>query len=161
MNDKSAVIYYSMHGNTEFVARTISAAVDAVTIRIRLIHPLPTNFLSFVFGGFQAVYGIKPAIHPVDINLSSFSTIFLGTPVWASRCSSPIKSFLSQYPLKGKKVALFACCGDNPGKTFTIMKTSLGDCQVIDEKSFANPLAANKAETVAAIESWAKKCISI
>jgi flavodoxin len=160
MSRKIAVIYFSLHGNTEFVARTISAAVDAVTIRIRMIHPLPDNFLVYVIGGFQAVCNIKPAIHPINFNLSEYSTIFLGTPVWGSRCSSPIQSFFSQYSLKGKNVALFACSGDKPGQAFSQLKSLLPDCRIIDQLSLHDAqIKKDKVETGRTIETWAKKCL--
>ena len=48
-----------------------------------------------------------PAVKPLETNLplSIYDLVIIGTPVWAGRCSSPVRSFLVEYGGELRQVA--------------------------------------------------------
>jgi len=57
---------------------------------------------------------------PLTHEPSQYDTVIIGTPIWASNMSSPIRAFITQNKDKINKTALF-CTGDgvDPQKVFT------------------------------------------
>ena len=48
-----------------------------------------------------------PAVKPpeTELPLSIYDLVIIGTPVWAGRCSSPVRSFLVEYGNELRRVA--------------------------------------------------------
>ena len=57
--------------------------------------------------GLQAMARRLPAVKPLETNLplSIYDLVIIGTPVWAGRCSSPVRSFLVEYGGELRQVA--------------------------------------------------------
>ena len=53
----------------------------------------------------------KAKIEPIDANLDEFNNVILCTPVYLQGISPPIKTVIKDFPLEGKRVAVFATCG--------------------------------------------------
>jgi flavodoxin len=105
---KALIVYYSFEGNTEFIANTISEALNIPAIRIYPVKDLTsTGFSKYVWGGGQVVMGIKPKLEPNEINFNEFDVIFLGSPIWAGTYAPPIKTLLEEGVFKNKKVYYF------------------------------------------------------
>jgi menaquinone-dependent protoporphyrinogen IX oxidase len=64
---------------------------------------------------FSAALGLKGRIKSMDFNVKDYDNIFIGTPVWAGKTSTPINTFLSKADLAGKNVFVFITQAD--GKT--------------------------------------------
>lgn len=105
---KNLVLYYSRTGNTETVAKEISKAVNGELKKIEL-----KKEISFMGAAFSAVLGLKGKIKSVDFNVKDYDNIFIGTPVWAGKTSTPINAFLSEADLSGKNVFVFITQADN------------------------------------------------
>lgn len=120
---KTLVAFYSLDGNTKSIAEAIAEALgDADILEIKPKKELTSSFLKYFWGGRQAFMKEKPELLPLEKNANDYDIIFVGTPVWSWTVSPPIRSFISQAKLKGKKIALFCCYEGNPGKTFEEMK---------------------------------------
>ena len=60
---RTAIVYYSMSGNTEFVADKIAKNIDADVIRIQPVKEYPNQGVrKFIWGGKSAVMGDKPKL---------------------------------------------------------------------------------------------------
>lgn len=105
---KNLILYYSRTGNTETVAKEISKAVNGELKKIEL-----KKEISFMGAAFSAVLGLKGKIKSVDFNVKDYDNIFIGTPVWAGKTSTPINAFLSEADLSGKNVFVFITQADN------------------------------------------------
>ncbi len=135
------VVYFSFSGNTKIIAEKIAETVNADIIELKTYKKYPEKgFLKFFCGGMSAVFGLKPKLTNDAVDLNGYDTIFIGTPIWAGVYTPPIKSFLSQYNIKGKRIALFACRGgEGDDKCFLKLKAALPGNTFIGEKDFVEP----------------------
>lgn len=109
---KKAIVYYSMSGNTDYVANYISKKTDADLIRIEPKKEYPNKGLKkFLWGGKSAVMGETPELEEYEFDSDKYDYIIFGTPVWASSFTPPIRTFIKENKdkLQGKKFAVFIC----------------------------------------------------
>ena len=125
---KTVVVYYSMGGNTEYAAGRIAEAMGADMLRIVPEKAYPdSGFKKFLWGGKSAVMAETPRLVPYDFDAAAYERIVLGFPVWASNIAPPIRSFIRENDLTGKRVAAFACEGGSGAeKAFAKLKAALG-----------------------------------
>ena len=109
---KKAIVYYSMSGNTDYVAKQISERIDADLIKIEPKKEYPNKGIKkFLWGGKSAVMGETPALEEYEFDSDKYDCIIFGTPVWASSFTPPIRTFIKENKEKinGKKIAVFIC----------------------------------------------------
>ena len=146
---KTAIVYYSMSGNTKYVADRIAERIEADIIRIDPVKAYPDKGVEkFIWGGKSAVMGEKPALHPYEINVEKYDRIILGTPVWASNFAPPIRTFIKENPnIHGKKLAVFTCfSGGGADKAIEKMKKYIGIEKFEAELVLVDPKENMKAE---------------
>ena len=127
---KTAIVYFSLNGNTEFVASEIAAKLGADVIRLTPKKAFPdSGFKKFLWGGKSAVMKETPELEPYDFDAEKYDRVVFGTSVWASRFTPPIRSFVSDNAeaLKGKRFAAFFCfSGGGADKASARLKELLG-----------------------------------
>ena len=92
---KTIIVYYSLEGNTEYVAQTIANQLDADLLRIEPAKSYPTGgFRKFFWGGKSAVMGETPelvskvlAAVSISMACTSISSSAFRNSVFA-RCSA-------------------------------------------------------------------------
>ena len=99
-------IYYSRTGNTKKAMGEIATALDAELVEI---HDAVER------GGWQGWLrcgrdSMRKTTQPLshfetDKPLDRYKLVIVGTPIWAGRCSSPIRAFLKDHGKKLKNVA--------------------------------------------------------
>ena len=128
---KTAVVFYSMGGNTASVAVKLAGALSADLIELRPERAYPDRgFRKFLWGGKSAVMAETPALVPYDFDPEGYDTVILGFPVWAGNVAPPIRTFLRDQAerLAGKTVAAFACQGGaGAEKAFARLGKVLGE----------------------------------
>ena len=68
-----------------------------------------------------------PKLCPYSFKASEYDRIIFGFPVWASNMTPPIRSFVKENRLDGKRIAAFACeSGSGAEKAFGKLKAALG-----------------------------------
>lgn len=137
--ERTALIYYSLNGHTEFLAKKMSEQLDCPTIQLKLQKEFSqTNkFLQYFWAGKSSSFHEKPPLANKKIDLSLYDTLIIATPVWAEDLSSPIRSFLSTYAIEDKKVYLVANDSGGPfKKCFSSMRKLLPDSKVLNEIGF-------------------------
>lgn len=145
----TAIVYYSMSGNTKYVADKIAERIEADVIRIDPVKAYPDKGAKkFIWGGKSAVMGEKPALHPYEFNVEKYDRIILGTPVWASNFAPPIRTFIKENPnIYGKKLAVFTCfSGGGADKAIEKMKKYIGIEKFEAELVLVDPKENMKAE---------------
>lgn len=125
---KTIVVYYSLEGNTDYAAKKIAEGLQADLLRLHTKKDYPDGkFSKFLVGGFSAVAGRKPALKSYEFDGAAYDRIVFGFPVWASNVTPPIRTFIRENDLQGKKIAAFACQGGNGAeKAFAKLKECLG-----------------------------------
>ncbi|MBR1911506.1 MAG: flavodoxin [Treponema sp.] len=141
---KAIVVYYSLEGNVDFVAKKIAQELGADTLRLETVKEYPkSGLMKFFHGGKDVVAGVKPELKTQVPSLSDYDTVVIGCPVWASKPASPVSTFLDTVDLAGKKCFAFASsAGGNAVKCLDIMAAGIKGKGGAFEgaQSFVNPL---------------------
>ena len=119
---KTLIVYYSLEGNTEYVAGKISASTGADILKLVPVKPYcDKGAKKFIWGGKSAVFGETPELEPYETDLSEYDRIIIGFPVWASTFAPPVRTFVNnnKETLKEKEICAFACqAGNGAEKAF-------------------------------------------
>ena len=159
---KILIVYYSLTGNTQFIAETLRDTIEADILELKPIKELKADSgTRFMWGGYQSTMKKKPKLMDFDINPFDYDLLILGTPVWAWDISPPMRSFLSKFDLTNKKVALWMCHAGDGIKAMGRFKETLKSADIVESISFQQPLKKesdeNKEKAIAWIEEVAIK----
>ena len=101
---KKIFIYYSYTGNGDAVAEYFKEKGFEIR-KVIPQKPIPKNrALGIIVGGYKATVGYKDKLCDFNSDLSDYDEVWIGSPVWNARLSSPINTVLSELDLTGKKV---------------------------------------------------------
>jgi len=150
---RTAIIYYSMSGNTKYVADKIagelkaSGEVDIIRIEPTKAYP-NKGAKKFLWGGKSAVMGETPALQPYEFDVEKYDRIIFGTPVWASTFAPPLRTFINENQnVKEKKIAAFVCfSGGGADKTLRKLRMHIGIEQFEAELILIDPKDKAKVE---------------
>ncbi len=125
---KTIVVYYSLEGNTDLAAKKIAEKTGADLLRLEPVKAYPdSGFRIFFWGGKSAVMAETPALQPYAFDPAAYDRIVFGSPVWAGNMAPPLRTFIKDNDLTGKRFAAFACeSGSGAEKAFAKMKAALG-----------------------------------
>lgn len=158
-NPKICVVYYSLTGNTEFIAEIIAEEVNANLIKIRPKKEIKQKgLLRYLWAGKQILMKETPEIYNLEEDLNKYDIIIIGTPVWAYTFSPPIRGFFSKVSLKNKKVALFCTFDGNKGNVLSRMEKELIKDKIIGEESFLR-VKNNHISAEQIAKEWARKIV--
>ena len=109
---KSLVVYYSRTNITEKLAKTIASRTDS---DIEEIIP-KVNYqgkLGYARGGKHAIQEKIIDLENLKYTPEDYDMVYLGTPVWASKASSPVISYIKQNEGNFTNVKFFATAGSS------------------------------------------------
>lgn len=154
---KSLIVYYSMGGNTQYAAETIAASTGADLLRIEPTKQYPdSGFRKFFWGGKSAVMAETPELKPYVFHADDYDRIVFGFPVWAGNITPPIRTFIRENKLDGKRIAAFACeSGAGAEKAFGKLKAALGIEKLEAELILIDPKDKPSAENEQKIAGFA------
>ena len=137
----TVVVYYSLDGNTQFIAEEISKHYQAELISLKPVKEISrAEPVKHIWGGKQVMMQEAPPLENYEFNPENYDLIFLGTPVWSFTFSPPLRSFLKENYIKGKDVVIFCTHRGIPGRTFPHLRKELAGNNIIQEISFRNVL---------------------
>jgi len=159
---KILIVYYSLTGNTQFIAEALRDSVEADILELKPIKELTADKgTRFMWGGIQSTMKKTPELMDFDINPLEYDLVILGTPVWAWNISPPMRSFLSKFDLTGKNVALWMCHAGDGIKAMIRFKEILKSANIVESITFQQPLKndsdTNKERAIDWIKSVEKK----
>jgi len=138
---KILIVYYSLTGNTQFIAETLRDTIEADILELKPIKELKANSgTRFMWGGYQSTMKKKPKLMDFDINPLEYDLIILGTPVWAWNISPPMRSFLSKDGIKAMER----------------FKEALKNANIVESISFQQPLKKDSDEYKEKAIAWIK-----
>ena len=153
---KILVAYYSLTGNTKFIAEHIASELNADVEEIKPIKDLnPNSGSKYFWGGMKATMKSKPKLEDVKFNPLDYDLIIIGSPVWAWTLSPPVRSYCSEFDLKDKKVALFTSSDGDGVKAINRFKKFMQNSDIIGEYRFISPLSKNPDQSKEKATSWA------
>lgn len=127
---KTAVVYYSLGGNTAFAAQLLAEGPDTDLIELRPVKAYPEKGLrKFLWGGKSAVMAETPKLEPYAFRAEEYDRVVFGFPVWAGNIAPPLRTFVmeNREALSGKRLYAFACMGGSGAdKAFAKLASCLG-----------------------------------
>lgn len=155
---KTLVLFYSLEGNTEFIANTVAEKLGADILKLETVKPFPKEgFNKFFKGGMSVVFKSKPKLSNKNIDLSPYDSIIIGTPIWAGSFASPFNTLFKSHPFSGKKVAFFTCSGGGDDeKCLENFKAKLSGNSFVGSIAFKEPLKQDKEEITQNAIKWAE-----
>ena len=158
----TAIVYYSMSGNTAFAARRIAELLRADLIEIKPEKAYPDKgFRKFFWGGKSAVMAETPALAPFEFRAEKYERIIFGFPVWAGNVAPPLRTFVRDRleEIRGKRFAAFACqSGSGAQKAFGKLAACLGIDRFAAELVLIDPKDRPKADTGEKIAAFCTAC---
>lgn len=156
---RALVVFFSLEGNTRSVAEAVAEETGADVIELLPVSvPSSTGFSKFFRGGKSAMMKEAPELKPLNLDPAGYDLVFLGSPVWAWTYAPPIRSFLKEHDLSGKKVALFMCHGGGPGKAAEKLTEAVQGA-VLGKLLLQDPLKADREASLAEIRRWTERMI--
>ena len=113
------VAYFSATGTTRKVAKLMEENFACDVVEIKPAQPYTEADLDWKDKQSRSTLEMndstaRPAIEPMDIDLSKYELIYLGYPIWWGVAPRVINTFLETYDLKGIEVIPFCTSGGSP-----------------------------------------------
>ena len=108
LGDKVLIVYLSRTQNTKAVADIIQEAVGGDSVALELETPYPEDYDTIVAQvDEENETGYLPPLKTEIENIDGYDTVFVGFPTWDMQMPPPMKSFLHENNLSGKRVIPF------------------------------------------------------
>ena len=96
------ILYYSLTGNTKACCEALQKELGADILEIKDLKKRP-GFTTAI----GSLLGMHTNIEPETPDLSGYSHIILGSPIWTGKLSMAIRTLIDRNNFEGKKVILF------------------------------------------------------
>jgi len=107
---KVLLVYYSLSGNTRRLAREIETATQSDVDEI-VDGRKRTGRIGGFIAGLEAWSGWPVAIHDSRFDPGAYDLVVVGTPIWKSCVSSPVRAYLKRHRGHLPEVAFFMTTG--------------------------------------------------
>lgn len=128
------IVYLSRTKNTKAVAEMIYKNVGGTLVELELESPYPEDYEQIVT---QVVNeneaGFLPLLKTKIDSIEKYGTVFIGFPTWGMQLPPPVKSFLTEYNLKGKTIVPFNTnAGYGIGSSFETIKQLCPNSKILN-----------------------------
>lgn len=150
------IVYFSYTNNTRTIANKIKEKLNCDILEIKTVIPYSTDYDTVVNDEQNSeASNYLPEIQDINVDLSKYDEIILGTPVWWYRPVPAIRTFLTQNDLSGKTIIPFATNAGWLGRTFKEIKSLCPNSKIENElnivfKSYSDKLVTPERK----IEDW-------
>lgn len=99
-------VYYSRTGATEKLMKEIASELKCELVKLD-DGVNRAGLIGWLRSGMQAMARRVPPVKPIKtaFPLDVYNLVIIGTPVWAGRCSAPVRSFLLEHGEELRKTA--------------------------------------------------------
>jgi multimeric flavodoxin WrbA len=104
------VVYYSRTGNTEAVAQGMARASDGELEGIQEVSSR-RGLLGYLRSGFEATLERDAPILPPKHDPHDYDLVLIGSPIWSSAVSSPVRAYLKRFAGTLPDVGFFVTSG--------------------------------------------------
>ena len=157
---KTAIVYYSMHGNVRYVSEKVAKELGADLIELVPVKAYPDKgAMQFIWGGSAVTFKKKPELEPYTFNASDYDLVIIGTPVWASNFTPPLRTFFENNDLTGKKIAVIATsAGGDSAKCVEAVKAAAKADSLAAVLSLTDPKDKTSDENEKQIAAFIETC---
>ena len=115
--------------------------------------------MQFIWGGSAVTFKKKPELEPYTFNASDYDLVIIGTPVWASNFTPPLRTFFENNDLTGKKIAVIATsAGGDSAKCVEAVKAAAGADSLAAVLSLVDPKEKPSDENEKQIAAFIDTC---
>lgn len=111
---RTLVVYYSRTGHTKHVAKELAIALNADLEEI-VDRTSRMGLLGYLRSGYEATFEKSADIQPPRLQPASYDLVLVGTPVWSSALSSPVRTYLSRMGERIPCLGIFCTEGGRGG----------------------------------------------
>ncbi len=156
--DKPIIVYYSLEGNTELIAKAIAADRGWDLLRIEPKKSIPgTGLKKYFWGGRQVVLGQRPELQAIEFSAAERPFVLIGSPIWAGSCAPPIATFLDIYGGQISRVAAFFChAGGRTSRAEDLVARSTVAGSLMTTLALLDPEKKDSDAKVARALEWAR-----
>ena len=150
------IVYFSYTNNTRMIANRIKEKLECDILEVKTVMPYSQDYETVVNDEQNSeASNHLPEIQKIDVDLSKYDEMIIGTPVWWYRPVPAIRTFLSQNNLSGKVIKPYATNAGWLGKTFQEIKMLCPNSEVeegmnIVFESYSDKLVTKEQE----LEVW-------
>ena len=149
---KLLVAYFSLSGNTKFVAEKVAEQLKADLCEV-VDKKFKKGKLLYLKGGGASIREKLTKIE-VSKSIEDYDFVVVGSPIWGGKISPAIRTFLALNDFSDKKGAFFVTLtGDKPEKSLENMRKTTGFSSVVKELAISKALE-NREETEDKIVKW-------
>ena len=113
------VVYFSYTNHTKMIAEDIKKSLQCDILELKPVKPYSNDYDKVVDEEQNNESSKKTReIEKIDVDLSNYSEIILGTPVWWYTIAPVVRTFLKENDLSGKRIIPFATNAGWLGRTF-------------------------------------------
>ena len=152
MKNDILIAYYSWSGNTREIADLIARETRGRLFEIEPVQPYTTDYRAAVAQAKEEIQaGFRPELKAVP-EITSYSVVFLGTPIWWHTMAPPLATFIERLDLSGKTVVPFHTHGGGGVGSFEEDIAKMCPKSTITEGFGA--YNSGGSETAARINAW-------
>jgi flavodoxin len=152
---KTLVVYFSLTGSTEFVAKIIAEQLNADLCEV-VDKKHKNGKLIYLKGGAAS---IREKLTKIEFpkSIENYDLIIVGSPIWAGKITPAIRTFLSLNDFSHKKGAFFITLGGKkPEKSFRNMRQTTGFNSIVKELAVSNTID-DKEEVEKMVIGWCEE----
>jgi flavodoxin len=112
MSKKILVVFYSRTGNTKKIGEAIAKELNCDTEQIMDVKSR-MGVSGFLRSGIEAEKERLVLIKDTKKDPSAYDMVIIGSPVWASKMSSPVRTYIAKNKDRFKRVAFFITCSSS------------------------------------------------
>ena len=154
--NKVLIVYYSWGGNTRQIVSQVQNTIQADVVELKAVNPYPEAYRpTTVQAKKELESGYRPALSTKIDNLDNYNTIIIGSPNWWGTVAMPIMTFLEEYDLSGKTIAMYITHeGSRLGNSMGDLKKFCPNSTVLEGLAIRGGSAGSAQKDVAA---WLRK----
>ena len=100
------ILYHSLTGNTKACSEALQKELQADIIEIKDLSDRSGKW-GFFKTAIGSLFGSHTKIEPENPDLSPYSCIILGSPIWTGKLSMATRTLIDKNSFEGKKVIIF------------------------------------------------------
>ena len=150
----TAVVYFSATGTTKGVAERIAAVTDGDLYEIIPAEPYTDADLDWNDDNSRSTKEMndpdaRPAIAGDTVSLDSYSTVYIGYPIWWGDAPRIMSTFVESHSFEGKTVVPFCTSGSSSiGRSGSNLAAQAGSGNWLDGERFSGNVTEDE------IQSW-------
>ncbi|MBQ8828216.1 MAG: hypothetical protein IJZ90_03660 [Clostridia bacterium] len=158
---KVLVLYNTVDGNTEAVAKRIAEQVGAdISKIVRVNKRRGYGFINNLKCRFEVKFKKRPGIFPFKWDPRDYDLIFIGTPVWYNSYNPVYNTLFEVIKIYDRKIALFSTGETESEKALDKLADKLKDSVLLGRFHCIEPIWEDEDEETEAIlakaATWAQ-----